>query len=332
MVRRLLFVVSLILLLTSCGVDGKHFKLEGRFLHLNQGEFYVYSEDGDIDGIDTIKVEGGRFAYEMPCTMPATIVIVFPNFSKQPVFAEPGKTVNIDGDASHLKELKVEGTDDNELMTKFRRQIADASPPEIRKYATMFIGDHPESRVSAWLVKEYFVTSPEPDYRQAQRFVRALLPHQPRNGSLALLNRMLIGLAKTTAGSPLPAFTTTDMNGNRISSTDFSKGLSVISTFASWNYNSREQLRRLNEKRRSSAGRLKVVTLSVDGSQFDCKNALRQDSIQWPVVCDGKMFENGAVKALGLCAVPDNLLIKDGRIIARNLSTDNLVQQIDKNL
>ena len=69
--RHKLFLLALLsVLLVSCGTDGKHFKFEGRFLHLNQGEFYLYSEDGAVSGIDTIKVEGGRFAYEMACDPP----------------------------------------------------------------------------------------------------------------------------------------------------------------------------------------------------------------------------------------------------------------------
>ena len=68
--------------ITSCGVDSKHFKIEGRILNMNQGEFYVYNDEGMIDGIDTIKVEGGRFAYEMPCDRATTVMLVFPNFSE----------------------------------------------------------------------------------------------------------------------------------------------------------------------------------------------------------------------------------------------------------
>lgn len=89
--KHLCLLALLSLLLVSCGTDSKHFKFEGRFLHLNQGEFYLYSEDGAVSGIDTIKVEGGRFAYEMACEAPTTLILVFPNFSRQPIFAEPGR-------------------------------------------------------------------------------------------------------------------------------------------------------------------------------------------------------------------------------------------------
>ena len=35
-------------LLSSCGTDSRHFRIEGRLLHLNQGEFYVYSPDAAL--------------------------------------------------------------------------------------------------------------------------------------------------------------------------------------------------------------------------------------------------------------------------------------------
>ena len=87
---------------------------------MNQGEFYVYSTDGGMDGMDTIKVVGGSFTYEMPCLDDCTLMIVFPNFSEQPIFAESGESVDLKGDASHLKEKEVKGTKNNELMNKFR--------------------------------------------------------------------------------------------------------------------------------------------------------------------------------------------------------------------
>ena len=102
-----LIAVAAIAALASCGTDGNHFKIDGRLLNLNQGEFYVYSLEGGEKALDTIKVQAGRFTYDVECTSPKTLMIVFPNFTEQPVFAQPGKSVDIKGDASHLKEMTV---------------------------------------------------------------------------------------------------------------------------------------------------------------------------------------------------------------------------------
>ena len=90
-----LLCLAVMLLLTACGPGRNSFRIEGRLRHMNQGEFYVYSPDGGIKGIDTIKVHEGRFAYETMLRDPATFIIIFPNFSELAVFGEPGKAAEI---------------------------------------------------------------------------------------------------------------------------------------------------------------------------------------------------------------------------------------------
>ena len=100
------------LVFVACGGGGERFKLKGKFKNLNQGEFYVYGLDGGLAEVDTIRIERGRFVYETPCESPTTLILVFPNFSEQPIFAEPGASVEVKADASSLKELEAEGTDE----------------------------------------------------------------------------------------------------------------------------------------------------------------------------------------------------------------------------
>ena len=91
--KRLLPFYLFTLLLLSCGVDGDKFRLEGRLRNMHMGEFWVYSTDGATNGIDTISVREGRFAYEVELRSPTTLIVIFPNYSEQPVFAKPGETV-----------------------------------------------------------------------------------------------------------------------------------------------------------------------------------------------------------------------------------------------
>ena len=89
----------------SCGGGGDNFRVKGSFKNLNQGEFYVYSPDGVIAKIDTIHVDKGNFVYTTPCEDPGTLVLVFPNFTELPLFAQPGKTVKIEGDVTTLQDV-----------------------------------------------------------------------------------------------------------------------------------------------------------------------------------------------------------------------------------
>lgn len=322
------FLLLLTLLLSSCGVDGDHFQIEGHLLNINQSDFYVYAENGSIDGLDTIHVEGGRFAYEVPCKHPTILYLVFPNYSVVPIFAQPGKSVSIKGDASHLQEIEIKGTNDNELYTKFREQVSKASPTEAKHAAEVFIGDHPESVVGLWLIKKYFISDAQPDYQTALRLAQKMQSKQTDQADLSRMIRQLGAMSHVGVGSVLPTFSTYDTKGRLVSSSNLSSGLAVICTWASWSYDSMDMLRTLKQLQRQSQGRLNVVSLSVDASRSDCDGALRVDSISWPNVCDGQMFDSRPLQQLGMMGVPDNIIVKDNRIVARNLMGTQLHDKI----
>lgn len=322
--KRIVLFLLLVLILISCGTRSGHFKMEGRFLHMNQGELYVYSPDGGIDGLDTIKIEAGRFAYEIPCSKPATLVIIFPNYSVQPIFAESGGSVEVKADASHLKEMEVKGTDDNELMTKFRKQIANSSPPDELKYAIQFIKDHPESTVSVYLLNRYLIQTETPDYKQAANLLKILLKEQPENVILGRLQRQISGLGTLRVGDKLPNFTAKDVNGKLINNATLANQTIIISTWAAWSYESLDFQRALNDA--VKAGKIAALGISVDANPKEVRQALKNDDITFPNVCDGKMLSTPLLKTFGLTTVPDNIVVRNGKIIERGI-TANTVRQ-----
>lgn len=329
MTKHITYLILLTLVLVSCGVDGKHFKLEGRFLHLNQGEFYVYSTDGVLDGIDTIKIEGGRFAYEIPCDEEGTLVMVFPNFSEQPIFTQPGKTVEIKADASHLKELEAEGTDNNKLMTAFRKQVSNMSPQQAVDAAEEFVKHNPKSDVSAWLIRKYFILAPKPDYAKAKQLLDLMIAEQPKNGKLVNLQQQLIGLA-ATAGKSLPIFTATDINGNKVTQANLTQSPNaVVFLWASWNYESTDMQRQLKRLKAAKGNGLSVIGVCIDPSKSEMQQSLRRDSISWPTINEGMMFDTKIAKQLGLSQVPANILLKNGKIVGRNLRMNELKEKIE---
>lgn len=360
------------LVCTSCGTDSRHFRIDGRLLHLNQGEFYVYSPDGTINGLDTIKVQAGRFSYEVACDRPMTLMIVFPNFTEQPVFAQPGKSVDLKGDASHLKEMTVKGTKDNELMNKFREMIHNAAPPEMKKCAQLFVQDHPESRVGAYLVDRYFIHDANPDTKTAVRLVDLMIEKQPDNGYLKRQKRQLTASFVATKGADIPNVLGTTVDGKTIGRVQLTKApVTVVCALATWKYESMSQFRRLAAYAASQQGRVAVVGVSIDASPslvrsqlasqigisdsasglaFGPSSGSSSGSASGPssgpasaaaqgssssrssstcyVVCDGKMVESPFFTRLGLTGVPDNIVIKNGRIAAAHLTDNQLTEFI----
>ncbi len=374
------FTLVAALVCTSCGTDSRHFRIDGRLLHLNQGEFYVYSPDGTINGLDTIKVQAGRFSYEVACDRPMTLMIVFPNFTEQPVFAQPGKSVDLKGDASHLKEMTVKGTKDNELMNKFREMIRNAAPPEMKKCAQLFVQDHPESRVGAYLVDRYFIHDANPDTKTAVRLVDLMIEKQPENGYLKRQKRQLTASFVATKGADIPNVLGTTVDGRTIGRVQLTKApVTVVCALATWKYESMSQFRRLAAYAASQQGRVAVVGVSIDASSSLVRSQLAsqigisdsasglafgpssgpssgsssgsasgsssgsssasasaaaqgssssRSSSTCYVVCDGKMVESPFFTRLGLTGVPDNIVIKNGRIAAAHLTDNQLTEFI----
>lgn len=327
------YILLSTLILVSCGTPSGHFKIEGHFLHLNQGELYVYSPDNIIQGMDTVRINGGRFAYEIPCKEEGTLVIVFPNYSEHPVFTQSGKGVNIKADASHLKQMRVEGTKTNELMNTFRAQIETASPPEAQQRAQQFIKDHPESLVSVWLVRKYFIQQPNADYRQAAKLVDLLLKEQPKNGVVNQLSQALKQMQGNRVGDKLTNFSATDIDGRRVSKADLNGKVSVIFAWATWSYESQDLQRRLKALKKDYGSKLGVVGIGMDASKRDCRNAIRYDSLKWSTICEERVFESPTFKTLCLGDVPDNIVVdKQGKIVARNLNSENLEKKLKEML
>ncbi len=327
----LFFLIPLLLL--SCGVDSDRFRLEGRLRNMNQGEFWVYSLDGSIDGIDTISVHEGRFAYETAMRSPSTLVVIFPNYSEQPVFAKPGEKVDIKGDASHLREMTINGTDDNEDMTKLRLELNRAMPPDVPKKVEAFIRENPESPVSIYLLQRYFLVEGEGNYKKAAELVNLMATKQPDNGKLIKWKKELPILRNGARNNKLQAFAAKDVKGRSVSQADLKRQVNVVSVWASWSFQSVDMQRRLARLKDDFGDKLGIVSICLDGRPAECKTRVERDSIPWKTVCDGKVWKTPLLAKFGVADVPTNLIINNsGTIVARDLTPQKMEEEIKKML
>ena len=328
-----LIALAALLALTSCGAGNGRFRIEGRFRNLNRGEFYVYSPDGGTTGRDTIQVVDGRFSYNVPLSDKATFILIFPNFSQQAVFGENGKVAKISGDASHMREMEITGTDDNELMTDFRLAANRLSPPEVKEAAARFVEENPASLASLYIVNSHFLQASQPDYAEASRLLKLMLKEDPSNGRVALLLKQVESLKPSSIGAMLPQFTATDTEGRGISRKSLNGKVNVVSAWASWSYDSVNLQQWLRRFKKEKGADLAVVSICVDADRKACLRQMKADSINWPNVCDGRMWDTPLMQTLGLSTVPGNIVADaNGKIVARNLNTSQMKEQLEKML
>ncbi len=329
--KKILFTLLTLLLLTSCGPSGNQFRLAGRLRNINQGQFLVYSPDGAFAGIDTIKVQNGRFVYEKEVRKDITLMLVFPNFSEQAVFASPGEEVEIKGDATHLKEMTITGTDENDELTKLRIRLNKLTPPEIAAAVAEYIQEEPSSMISIYLLDKYFVNAKTPDYVEAQRLATLMLKANPDNGRLHKLKKQLDGLKNSRLQAMLPVVSSTDINGKSISTSQVKGKIGVISTWATWNFPSTDIQRKLRKLQKQYPQELSLISICIDGDKRECKKRVDRDSLLWTIVCDEQMFQTPIVQQLGLFVVPSMVVTnKQGKIVARDIEPNKVVEELEK--
>ena len=319
-----LLISTFLFILSSCGGDRKTFLLEGTFKGFNQGELYIYGMNGS-HRLDTISVVKGKIHYEVTLEDPVTLSLVFPNFSEIPIFAEPRAEVEIEGDASHLKETRISGTETNEEMTKFRLQAGGMTPPEATKAAEAYIKEHPSSPVALYLLNKYFTQISSPDYQKCIALIGEIQKVQPEEPSLKGLAEKMKGLGNLKDGAKMPSFTAIDINGKTVKSSDLNAPVNIIFTWAKWNYESVSMQRQLTYFQQRYKDKLKIVGICLDADKKECRNTAEKDSVKWSTICDGKIWEGALVKQLGLSYIPDNIMTdSQGKIIAHTLHINEL--------
>jgi hypothetical protein len=306
-----------LLVFASCSGGGDRVSMEGRLLHMNQATFYVYSSDGILQDFDTINVAGGRFEYDREINHAGTLVIIFPNYSKLPIFVEPGISISINGDAARLREVKVKGGKLNEEFTKFREKNLNKTVAEMRKATANYVKSkeyHPE--IALWLIQQHYLTPKDPDIKGAVALLKELLQKNDDNVRIKRLLNQLYAIGTLTVGDRVEPFTATDIDGNKITEHTLEGGKYWIATCASWSYESQTALNRLARKGDGS----KVIAICLDIRKEDAKRIREQWGIRdVSMICDSTQWENPLLRTFGLNSVPDNVLIENGIVKLCNI-------------
>lgn len=303
---------------------GKTFSIDGQLLNMDQGTIYVYSNDGIIQNVDTIHIMGGRFEYSHAIERKGTLVLVFPNFSEIPVFAEPGDDATLKGNAQQLNDLTINGSKDNELMTTFRIETFEKAPPVVEKKAEELIKKNPESTTAIWLLEKYFIKSMNPDYSKALKIAKEIKSVQTENGYLAELILKLEYLSKGKSKGKLVNFSATDVKDATINNETLKGKKTIIYTSAQWDYNG-DIDRNVKQYINAEGYDFNAVKISLDASKQQIKDELEFNDYGIKIICQEKMFESPIMKTLGFYGIGENIILNEsGMIVKRNAQSSEL--------
>ena len=321
------YYIVIFLALLSCSSPPGQVRLKGRFAHLEQGEFYLYSTDYALDCIDTLHIQDGQFLYKLPVTKSATLHLLYPNYSQLTLFASSGDDIRIEGDARNLSEVKVSGSRDNELYTQFRREIREKNDEETRSIAKQYIFAHPTLHVARYLFTQYFLAL-DTLRDEVLEIFDSLGRAMPDDMELSRLSATVRPHGILAPGRPLPTFEwpmrlTTGEGEKRetcdtlVHSSDYRDRYLLIIFWAGWKNGSQRAHYLARKLRREMRDTLHVLAYSLDYSGKHLEFSEKRDSVNYPNYCDFLCWGSPFVQQWGIRQLPYYILVApDQHILA----------------
>ncbi len=178
---------------------------------------------------------------------------------------------------------------------------------------------------------------------QTYQFVDSLIQsHFPEFEAAQLLHTQVLEASATKqekdkdhgpeVGEIAPDFVSSRPDGSKLALSDLKGDYVLLSFWAGWSSLSREENFYLKEiwKNRGNYP-FYILQVSFDGENETWTRAIEQEGLSWDHVSDLRRWESAIADLYGVEKIPSNYLIDpEGKIIARDLFGNDLVEKIEK--
>ena len=219
-----------------------------------------------------------------------------------------------------------------ELVEQLKQQYEDQE--EIQKmYFFDYVWDHPTDPVAHYVLYRY-------KWAFGPCEIRTMLDnihHADSNltsNNLTLAEEYVEKLERVQAGQPILDFTQNDPDGNPVTLSELAQGkLLLVDFWASWCPDCRKENPNVVAAYQKFHDRgFDVLGVSFDTNKEAWLAAVEKDGLTWTQVSDLQGWGNAAGALYSIAFIPQNALIKEGVIVARNLEGDALMEEIARQL
>ena len=347
MKTKTLLIATASLLLIGCTSKPKNetFKVNVNLANADGKTVYL-QKDGQV--LDSAVIANWDAVFETPkCADNEMYGLMLKGWRRPFSFFADNMDITLEGDAQNPNAIVVKGSETqarldaftqsyNELEEKLEADstMAQADKDEILKmHCFDYIWDNPTDAVAHYVLYRY-------KWAFGPCEMRTMLDNIHHadstltNNNLKMAEEYVEKVERVQAGQPIIDFTQNDVDGNPVTLSQIAEGkLLLVDFWASWC----PDCRKANPGVVAAYQKFHDQGFDILGVSFDTNKeawlaAIEKDSLTWTHVSDLQGWGNAAGALYSIAFIPQNALIKDGMIVARNLEGTELMEEIERQL
>lgn len=345
MKKQLLYVIAIIMMAACTTHKEPQFKISVNLANADDKTVYLQKAGQKLDSAVIVNWDA---EFNTPvCNDNEMYAIMLDGWRRPFFFFTDNKDIYLEGDAQNPNNISVKGSESQDRLTAFMESYdaleaqyeADSTvnPEDAQEILKMhcfdFVWDNPTDPVAHYVMYRYKWAFGPCELRTMIDNIHHA-DSTLSTSNLQLIEEYVEKLERVQAGQPIIDFTQNDPDGNLVTLSQLAEGkLLLVDFWASWC----PDCRKANPDVVAAYQKYHEQGFDVLGVSFDTNKeswlaAIEKDGLTWTQVSDLQGWNNAAGALYSIAFIPQNALIKDGMIVARNLEGEELFKEIERQL
>ena len=328
--KKYLPLLATVIMMAACTPKQPQFQINVNLANAD-GQTVYLQKTGQV--LDSAVIENWDAVFKTPvCNDNEMYAIMLKGWRRPFAFFTDHQDMTLEGDAQNPNAILVKGSATQARLDEFTNNLAE-DDETIKMQCFDYIWENPSDPVAHYILYRYKWAFEPCELRNMIDNIHQADPNLT-SSNLTQTETYVEKVERVQAGQPIIDFTQNDPDGNPVTLSELAEGkLLLVDFWASWC----PDCRKANPDVVAAYQKYHDQGFDVLGVSFDTNKeawlaAVEKDGLTWTQVSDLQGWSNAVGALYSIAFIPQNALIKDGMIVARNLEGEELMQELEAQL